>query len=172
MNTVVPCCENGVEVEKDETKAYEVEEDKDKDEIDKKDNEDFEVVDKMDDVEGTFESSLETGIDVVIEIPWNHRKPTGMDSERKWDKLEEVSLEENFVYDEPPDESDCDTLVEDERNEGNNDDKFEVPLEGEDLKRACENWVRKLVEFRRTGEVKILTAKKPVEKPPSVKESY
>ncbi|RIB22550.1 hypothetical protein C2G38_2295064, partial [Gigaspora rosea] len=112
MNTVVPCCENGVEVEKDKTKAYEVEVDKNKDEIDKKDNEDFEVVDKtakMDYVEGTFESSLETGIDVVIEILWKHRKPTGMDSERKLNKLEEVSLEEKFVDDEPPDESDCDT---------------------------------------------------------------
>ncbi|RIB21425.1 hypothetical protein C2G38_2300217 [Gigaspora rosea] len=156
MNMVVPCCENGVEVEKDETKVYEVKVDKDKDEIDKKDNEDFKAVDKtakMDYVEGTFESSLETGIDVVIEIPWNYRKPTGMDSERKLDKLEEVSLEENFVDDEPSDESDCDTLVEDdvEKNEGNNDNKFEVPLEGA-LSHACKEWMRKVSEFRKTAK--------------------
>ncbi|RIB03751.1 hypothetical protein C2G38_2224152 [Gigaspora rosea] len=103
MNTVVPCCENGVEVEKDETKAYE-----------------------MDYVEGTFESSLETGIDIVIEISWNHQKPTGMDSERKLDKLEEVSLEEKFVDDELPDER--------------------------ALSHACKEWMRKVCEFRKTAK--------------------
>ncbi|RIB25154.1 hypothetical protein C2G38_2166598 [Gigaspora rosea] len=37
---------------------------------------------------------------------------------------------------------------------------------------AYENCVRKLDEFKRTSAVKIPTAKKPVEKPPCVKESY
>ncbi|CAG8837366.1 16501_t:CDS:2, partial [Gigaspora margarita] len=54
-------------VKKDETKAYEVEVDKKKDEINKKDNEDLEVVNKtakMDYVDRTFESSFETSINV------------------------------------------------------------------------------------------------------------
>ncbi|RIB22566.1 hypothetical protein C2G38_2173635 [Gigaspora rosea] len=99
-----------VKVKKDETKAYEVDVDKDKDEINKKDDKNFEVFEKtakMDHVDGTLESSLETGIDVEKEIPWNYRKPTGLNSERKLDKLEEVNLEKKIVDDEPLDESDC-----------------------------------------------------------------
>ncbi|CAG8780356.1 14999_t:CDS:2, partial [Gigaspora margarita] len=52
-----------------------------KDEINKNDNDVVEKTAKMDHVDGTFESSLETGIDVVKEIPWNHQKPTGMDKQ-------------------------------------------------------------------------------------------
>ncbi|RIB27552.1 hypothetical protein C2G38_2160314 [Gigaspora rosea] len=114
FNNQIRVAEIEIEVKKDETKAYEVEVDKNKDEIDKRNNIDFEVVDKtakIDYIEETFESSLETGINIVIKILWNHQKCTGIDSKRKLDKLEKVSLEKKFVDDEPPDESDCDTLT-------------------------------------------------------------
>ncbi|KAF0550652.1 hypothetical protein F8M41_024137 [Gigaspora margarita] len=130
IKPVGPCCEIEGEVEKDETKAYKVEADKDDDEkkkgINKKDNEAFEVIEKtakMDHMDENFEFGLENGINVEKETLWNYRKSV---DERKSDNLEK----EKIVDVEAPDKNDHGTLVEDddEKNEGNNDDNSKYLL--------------------------------------------
>ncbi|RIB29124.1 hypothetical protein C2G38_2137019 [Gigaspora rosea] len=101
---------------------------------------------KMDHVNIPFEFSLKNDIDVERETTWNYRKTAEIDRKRKMEKLEEMNPEEKIMYSNALDESDCKTLVEDDvgMNEGNNDNKFELPLEGDALNCVCEEWVEKV----------------------------
>ncbi|RIB04790.1 hypothetical protein C2G38_2221393 [Gigaspora rosea] len=68
-------------------------------------------------------------------------------------KPEEESREDKAVDKEDLNESDRETLVDEdiERNE-RDEDKSEIPLTGEVLRRACESWIKAVEEFRRVEE--------------------
>ncbi|RIB28527.1 hypothetical protein C2G38_2137307 [Gigaspora rosea] len=101
---------------------------------------------KMDHVNKPFESSLKNDIDVEKETTWNYQKTAEMDRKRKMEKLEKMNPKEKIMDSNALDESDCKTLVEDNdgMNEGNNDNKFELPLEGDALNFVCEEWIEKV----------------------------
>ncbi|RIB23856.1 hypothetical protein C2G38_2170092 [Gigaspora rosea] len=88
-------------------------------------------------------------------------KPEESESQQKSAKInleedkpkdrEIVTEKEEIVNDKALYESDHETLVEDveDKNEENKEDKSKVPLEGEALHHASEEWIRKVDEFRK-----------------------
>ncbi|CAG8826546.1 11460_t:CDS:1, partial [Dentiscutata erythropus] len=88
----------------------------------------------------------------------------------KLDPKREREIENVFVKyseivdDEALDESNYETLVEDDggQRKGRNKDRSERLLDGETLSHACEKWKKKVDEFQKT----ITKAKEPTEKEP------
>ncbi|RIB29151.1 hypothetical protein C2G38_2305905 [Gigaspora rosea] len=105
----------------------------------------------MDPVDKTLESDFEDGMKVEKETSIKYQESDEIVEARRTD----LELKEKIVDGEDLEESDSATLVDEDGNNKEKDNRTERPLEKEALHCKCDKWIRRVNELRNTvGETK------------------